>query len=203
MSANSFDNAVEGVTETPTDPARLPLTRPPCDRSNALKSSPVAWYTRSSLNSPSSARAMRACGLISSRDAPTAAPPLEALAAAVPASALPAALSAGPASIPPPLIMRPARLSPVRCASSGVTARFGSPDKYRPGISAASFASASKWGVCQPVQPRVCGERVLRTPASGSIRGSAPRVRGTVDATTGVGNGVRFSPACAGNGTGR
>ena len=51
-----------------------------------------------------------------------------------------------------------------------------------------------------PVQPRVCGERTCERPERHAIPGSAPRVRGTVPYLGAVVSGLRFSPACAGNG---
>ncbi len=50
------------------------------------------------------------------------------------------------------------------------------------------------------VHPRVCGERSGRCGVHGSTLGSSPRVRGT-DVVRFPGNaGIRFIPACAGNG---
>ena len=51
------------------------------------------------------------------------------------------------------------------------------------------------------VQPRVCGEHLLRLCALGKFRGSAPRVRGTRPRRRKRGERCRFSPACAGNTT--
>ena len=52
-----------------------------------------------------------------------------------------------------------------------------------------------------PVQPRVCGERLGMSDFISERDGSAPRVRGTEDAAGEDAQLVRFSPACAGNGT--
>ena len=49
------------------------------------------------------------------------------------------------------------------------------------------------------VQPRVCGEQATCSGVALSGSGSAPRVRGTDDATVRDLYGDRFSPACAGN----
>ena len=67
------------------------------------------------------------------------------------------------------------------------------------GNGAAGIPAAAR----RPVQPRVCGERIHRAVRRPRIGGSAPRVRGTVDARPGEQFLERFSPACAGNGTSR
>ena len=51
------------------------------------------------------------------------------------------------------------------------------------------------------VQPRVCGERSPSGPWCQRRRGSAPRVRGTGHQPDQRRSSVRFSPACAGNGS--
>ncbi len=52
------------------------------------------------------------------------------------------------------------------------------------------------------VQPRVCGERGGDTQAVATAIGSAPRVRGTEAQHYYQFSRERFSPACAGNGSG-
>ena len=52
----------------------------------------------------------------------------------------------------------------------------------------------------RPVQPRACGERSSSTTRRTHRRGSAPRVRGTVDRGPVAEDFQRFSPARAGNG---
>ena len=51
-----------------------------------------------------------------------------------------------------------------------------------------------------PVHPRVCGERYASTPTFSRISGSSPRVRGTEPMIPTLKLGIRFIPACAGNG---
>ena len=56
---------------------------------------------------------------------------------------------------------------------------------------------------CSPVEsvhPRVCGERGERQFLAQGLRGSSPRVRGTVGVTKDNKAILRFIPACAGNG---
>jgi len=53
----------------------------------------------------------------------------------------------------------------------------------------------------RPVHPRVCGERFLESRLSATCAGSSPRVRGTGAGPVPRGEGARFIPACAGNGT--
>ena len=50
------------------------------------------------------------------------------------------------------------------------------------------------------VHPRVCGERSPASVTTCFVIGSSPRVRGTVGGDLRRGSGVRFIPACAGNG---
>ena len=50
-----------------------------------------------------------------------------------------------------------------------------------------------------PVQPRACGEHLDRAAWIPGRLGSAPRVRGTLFRHAVVNNGMRFSPARAGN----
>ena len=57
--------------------------------------------------------------------------------------------------------------------------------------------------VCQPVHPRVCGERACRHCSRRKLNGSSPRVRGTHLAMMAVRLIERFIPACAGNAVGR
>ena len=54
-----------------------------------------------------------------------------------------------------------------------------------------------------PVHPRVCGERVIKARWLGMCPGSSPRVRGTGSPAQRRPAGLRFIPACAGNGWGR
>ncbi len=56
-------------------------------------------------------------------------------------------------------------------------------------------------GKLSAVQPRVCGERIAPHDHKLHALGSAPRVRGTVVQGGKVFFPVRFSPACAGNGS--
>jgi len=72
------------------------------------------------------------------------------------------------------------RFSPA-CAGNGPTTRPTTPRKS--------------------VQPRVCGERSLESSMSSCSRGSAPRVRGTAARRRRDRWRLRFSPACAGNGS--
>ena len=58
-------------------------------------------------------------------------------------------------------------------------------------------AQVSKRG---SVHPRVCGERLKRLDEAFHNFGSSPRVRGTGSISTRASQGVRFIPACAGNG---
>ena len=50
-----------------------------------------------------------------------------------------------------------------------------------------------------PVQPRACGEHMGTALTASTVAGSAPRVRGTLDAVGYAAEPVRFSPARAGN----
>jgi len=55
------------------------------------------------------------------------------------------------------------------------------------------------WYHQDAVQPRVCGEHASPLPGERPSRGSAPRVRGTLENRVAGRSGRRFSPACAGN----
>ena len=55
---------------------------------------------------------------------------------------------------------------------------------------------------CDPVHPRVCGERQSVNPHPDRVLGSSPRVRGTARQSKWQRILARFIPACAGNGRG-
>ena len=61
-------------------------------------------------------------------------------------------------------------------------------------------AEARAPGGADRLQPRVCGERRPSGVSSPLRIGSAPRVRGTAATAIASRTGLRFSPACAGNG---
>ena len=65
---------------------------------------------------------------------------------------------------------------------------------------AGNGGSAVPSGACRPVHPRVCGERSWSSPSGTNTTGSSPRVRGTARALCKLVTGLRFIPACAGNG---
>ncbi len=69
-------------------------------------------------------------------------------------------------------------------------------------IPACAGNGLSRWIRCRPptVHPRVCGERGGDGDILGNHDGSSPRVRGTGHNIHRTPTGVRFIPACAGNG---
>ena len=74
--------------------------------------------------------------------------------------------------------------------------------RFSPACAGNGHAESSR-AMAKAVQPRVCGERGLRSDRCGHANGSAPRVRGTVPAVAVAAFVNRFSPACAGNGRGK
>ncbi len=72
--------------------------------------------------------------------------------------------------------------------------------RFSPACAGNGIADLEAW-TGTPVQPRVRGERRIAKVLAGIEVGSAPRARGTGARQMGGARLVRFSPACAGNGT--
>ena len=83
-------------------------------------------------------------------------------------------------------------------------ARLGDGAQHRFSPACAGNACANTaTGMAVSVQPRVCGERAREYGALVGMDGSAPRVRGTHHPAVVERAKRRFSPACAGNATGK